>query len=647
MFAQLGWIGVFASKSLFVVATVLACLWAIGFAQRQGWFGANTTATASKSTAGNHRYVCPMMCVPPTSQPGRCPVCGMELVEATSGGGDQQPGVSIEPAARRMIGIRTAKVTSDQVVRTLRTIGSIEYDESGLSTIAAYTSGRLEKLFADYEGVPVSAGDDLAVLYSPELYTAQAEFLSANQSNATSRFVDANRMQTLAAEKLSELGMTDKQIETLARQGKPESRIRIASPQSGTVVEKLAVEGDYVKTGQPIYRVANLASVWLMLDLFPDDAAVVRFGQQVEAEISSAPGKVFSGRIAFISPTVDRKTRTVSVRVEMQNDDGLLKPGDFADAKILVPAIPRKQTYDPDLAGKFISPMHPQIIRDVPGVCPICDMPLISTSELGFSPSPLPEPTVITVPRSAVLMASDHSVVYVESEPGRFELRQIEVSSLTQDQAIVAAGLAEGEVVATDGNFLIDSQSQLAGKPSLLDPSEAPRYPPGPLLFDMGNPQTLADRAAEALDRVFTYYFAIQKSLALDTVPEQQDVDQLRAALTDLLGAKQLPDAAQILFQQALNSIERTGATLEDARRTFRPISHALIKATNLVRTPKTRNSVYHFYCSMVVGGGGDWLQNDDTLLNPYWGSQMLHCGELVHDLSLDPNHSTTQSDQE
>jgi len=135
------------------------------------------------------------------------------------------------------------------------------------------------------------------------------------------------------------LGMTQSQIDLLAKSGKPMSRIRIKSPQSGTVIEKSAVDGDYVKTGDNLYRVADLSSVWLMLDLFPDDASAVRFGQQVEAEIQSVPGEVFTGRVAFIAPTVNAETRTVRVRVEIMNFDGKLRPGDYATARVTVPVV--------------------------------------------------------------------------------------------------------------------------------------------------------------------------------------------------------------------------------------------------------------------------------------------------------------------
>lgn len=478
--AGLKWLGRTATHSLVLAAVFVGGIALIGVAQRAGWIQTERSGEsvgASAESPKEQRYICPMMCVPPTTEPGRCPVCGMELVEAAAGGGGDGVSISIEPAHRRLIGVRTAMAKLDSVNRTIRTIGSISYDESQLSTISAYVDGRLEKLYADYVGVPVREGDDLALIYSPELYTAQAEFLSAQEQKTSSRFIDGSRLRELAAEKLLELGMSETQIETLKREQNAKSRIRIKSPQKGTVIQKMAVEGDYVKTGQSIYRVADLSTVWMMLDLFPDDAARVLFGQEVEAEISSAPGIVFTGRVAFIDPTVDPKTRAVRVRVEMLNLDGKLRPGDYATARISVPAIPQEQVYDPALAGKYISPMHPQVIRDAPGTCPICDMELIPTTQLGFSEVPLPEQQVVTIPRDAVLMAGNNSVVYVEVEPGRFEVRRIALGALTDSEAIVAEGLGAGEVVATDGNFLLDSQSQLAGNPSLLDPSRAPDAP--------------------------------------------------------------------------------------------------------------------------------------------------------------------------
>ena len=434
---------------------------------------------STDTQASDELYSCSMMCVPPSTEPGNCPVCGMEMTKGGSSSGGDEQSVVIKSSARRILGIRTAEAKQTEVYRTIRSVGELEYDEERVATIAAYVDGRIEQLFAEYVGIQVAQGDPLAVLYSPELYSAQVEYLSSLDTPALNALAgDNQQLSEVARDNLAELGMTETQIETLRTSGEAQKRLHIVAPIGGTVITKHKVEGDYIKTGEPIYRVADLSTVWLMLDLYPGDAAAVRFGQQVEAELQSLPGEVYTGRVAFVDPIVDEKTRTVAIRVEMSNFDGRLKPGDYATATIRVPAIPREEVYDPSLAGKWISPMHPQIIRSGPGVCPICGMDLVPTHDLGFVDEPLPDQAVTSVPRSAVLMAGDNSVVYVEKEPGIFELRQVTLGALTDSEAVIMGGVKPGEVVATDGNFLIDSQMQLEYKPSLMDPARASKASP-------------------------------------------------------------------------------------------------------------------------------------------------------------------------
>lgn len=584
---------------------------------------------------GERRYICPMMCTPASSEPGRCPVCAMELVEATGGGEVDGLSVTIEPAARRLIGIQTATAKLGPVSQTIRTIGSIDFDESKLATISAYVGGRIEKLYANYVGVPVDKDDNLALIYSPDLYSAQVEFLTALKGSGLKRLGGSSNLAELARQNLIELGLTEDQIAGLRSRGSAESRIRLRSPIRGTVIAKFAVEGDYIKTGEKIYRIADLSTVWLMLDLYPDDAARIRFGQQVEAEVNSIPGEVFTGRVAFIDPTVNPTTRTVRVRVEMLNPDGKLKPGDYATARVYVPAIRQDRVYDPALAGKYISPMHPQVIRDKPGDCPICGMDLIPTSELGYASEPLPEVPVVTVPRDAVLMTGETSVVYVETDPGRFEIRRVTIGPMSNDRAVILEGMEPGETVATNGNFLIDSQMQLAGNPSLMDPSKAPTYPPGPLELPKSNPILLSGNATKQFDRAYEAYFAIQKTLAADQSPPPVALNTLDDALGQLVTMADVPDNAQRHMQRAKRSLERMSGSLEEARQGFRSLSHALLKTATLVRGNATSKKLVHFYCPMVPGDGGDWMQPGGELQNPYWGSEMLSCGEVVGEVGV------------
>ncbi|WDQ18083.1 efflux RND transporter periplasmic adaptor subunit [Rhodopirellula sp. P2] len=679
--AGLRWLGRTMTHALVLLATFIIGIAMIGVAQRQGWIrsgdGVASNATSSDSgetiytcpmhpqirqnepgdcpicamklvpaagdaeaastqdPSGDERYICPMMCTPPSTEPGRCPVCAMELVKATGGGGGDGVSITIEPAARRLIGIQTGVAELGSVSQTIRTIGSIDYDESKLATISAYVDGRIEELYADYVGVPVAQNDDLALIYSPDLYSAQVEYLTAIQGTGLKRLGGTTNFGELSKQKLVELGLTEDQVAELRSRGKAESRIRVRSPIQGTVIGKFAVEGDYLKTGDKIYRIADLSTVWLMLDLYPDDAARVRFGQQVEAEVSSMPGDVFTGRVAFIDPTVNSTTRTVQVRVEMLNADGNLKPGDYATARVYVPAIRQDRIYDPALANKYISPMHPQIIRESPGDCPICGMDLIPTSKLGYASEPLPKQQVVTVPRDAVLMTGENSVLYVETEPGRFEIRRVSVGPMTDDRAVILEGMSAGETVATNGNFLIDSQMQLAGNPSLMDPSRAATYPPGPLELPSSEPIVLDGDGAEQFDRAYDAYFAIQKSLAADQTPSPSELTKLEIALGQLTEAANVPDEAQSHLQNAKRSLQRMNGSMELFRKAFRPVSHAMLRAATIVRGKSTATKLVHMYCPMVPGGGGDWMQPEGELVNPYWGSEMLSCGEVVRDMAI------------
>ncbi|GAA5507897.1 efflux RND transporter periplasmic adaptor subunit [Novipirellula caenicola] len=632
------WLARIAVQAAVVLAVAALLLVMIGVAQRTGWitpdgfFGAkNSDASQSAEGDADKRYICPMMCTPPSTEPGRCPVCAMELVEAVGGGGGDGKSVTIEAAARRLIGIQTATSKRGSLNRVIRTIGSIDFDESKLTTISAYVDGRLEKMYANYAGVRVNKGDDLALIYSPQLYSAQTEFVTSINGGSIGRFAASEtNLNEMARENLTELGMTETQIEQLRKSRKPQSRIRIKSPQSGTVIEKSAVEGDYVKTGQTIYRIADLSSVWLMLDLFPDDASVVRFGQQVEAEIQSRPGEVFTGRVAFIDPIVNPRSRTVRVRVEILNFDGKLRPGDYATARITVPTVATDLVYDPALAGKFISPMHPQVIRDESGECPLCGMDLVPTSTLGFSPTPLPQQKVVTVPRDAVLLAGSNSVLYVETEPGRFEIRRVTLGAMNRDEAVIVEGLAAGETVATNGNFLIDSQMQLAGNPSLMDPSRATRFAPGPMSLPKTTPVMLADESGKRFDQAYQAYFEIQSALAADMTPPPVALNALLENLSQLELSGDVPDRVQKELAAARRSAGRMDGSIETAREAFRGVSHAMLRAAAVARGPQTATTLTHYYCPMVPGGGGDWMQPGGELVNPYWGSEMLHCGEVV-----------------
>jgi membrane fusion protein, copper/silver efflux system len=627
--------------ALFLIAG-LGLIVALGLAQRLGWITAGEGGAAVGAAVPGAIFTCPMHPNIRQPVPGRCPICGMELVPATSSGADlDELAVTIEPAQRRLANIQTARVERGAVEQVVQTIGSIAIDESRQATIAAYIDGRLERLFADYTGVDIAQGDHLAVIYSPQLYGAQVEYLEARRRAAAAGGALAavrQAQEQLAANtrrRMIEFGMTEEQIAELERSGEAQSRLTIYAPQGGTVVEKMAVEGMYVEAGEPIYRIADLSTVWLMLRLFPEDASRVRFGQRVDATVQSLPGETFIGRVAFIDPTVDPQTRTVGVRVELLNEDRRLRPGDYGEARIAKPIGPQGEVYDADLAGKWISPMHPQIIRDQPGDCPICGMQLVPTSRYGYAEEPVPQAESLYVPRSAVLMAGSGSVVYVETKPGRFELRPVTIGPILRDKVVVLEGLQEGDSVATAGNFLIDSQMQLAGKPSLIDPTRAiaaAKERKVPLKFDDVAVQPIPGEAGQTLERLYDAYFAVQQALAGDKRPVASDAQALNAAAAAMKDDAALPERSrELIGVVAANSEHLHHMEIEEARNSFKPISHAVVELATQARGETASASFTHFFCPMVKGGGGDWLQADDRLLNPYYGAEMLRCGDKVH----------------
>lgn len=416
-------------------------------------------------------YTCPMH--PQIRQPseGRCPICGMELVlSQTSGqGSETEQTLTVSAHTRRIAGIKTDVVISAPITKKIQAVGRITYDESKVESIASYNDGRIEKLFADYTGIEVKKGDHLAVVYSPELYNAQVEYLLAKKSiNFKKQLLPA------AKSKLIELGMSTSQINKLHKTNKANSRVEIYSPATGTVTVKNINSGSYIKKGQVLYQIADLSTVWLVLEVFPEEASLIHYGQKVEATLRSNPGVVQKGRVAFIEPVISLTSRTVKVRVEVENKNRILKPGDYADATLevaLSTATNKGKIYDKDLIGKWISPMHPQIVRNKPGKCPICGMALIKASEYGFTDKKEDLDSVIAVPRDAVLKVGQYSVIFVEESKDTFKLRKVVVGPTVGDQIIIKQGLEEYESIAVDGVFLLDSQMQLSGKTSLISVS--------------------------------------------------------------------------------------------------------------------------------------------------------------------------------
>ena len=447
---------------------LIAAAAAAGYVVGQSALTRPGSASHAPASEGNV-YTCSMHPEVRLDRPGKCPLCGMPLVPAKGGGGparDDPRFLQLSEHALAMASVETAPVTRRELSHELRTVGKVQYNESSLATVTARVDGYAERLFVNFTGVQIRAGDHLAEVYSPALQVTQGNLLLAVRD----RLKDDVE---LTKARLKHWGLTDAQVRDLAENKKVAERITLVSPISGTVIEKLIVENSAFKAGDPLYRVANLDTVWVYLDVYEYDLRWVRFGQQVELTSEALPGQVISGMVTFVQPVLNEETRTVRVPVHVDNKGHALKPGMFVSALVRARLGPDGRAAPTGVEGRFSCVMHPQVLRDEPGPCPECDMPLERVPGSAASAAQEQPPLPLAVPATAVLDTGTRQIVYVERSRGLFEPREVVVGPRGGEWVPVLNGLADGDRVVTRGGLLIDSQFQIAGRPSLFYPGGA------------------------------------------------------------------------------------------------------------------------------------------------------------------------------
>jgi Cu(I)/Ag(I) efflux system membrane fusion protein len=418
-------------------------------------------------------------------KPGKCPLCFMDLIPVEGSQTDlAERQISFSPAALKLMEVETTPAERKFVETEISITGKIAYDETRVKNITAWVPGRIDKLFVDFTGTTVRKGDHIVSIYSPELLSTQSELIQAaqavkNMNPATSDLMRRTTEATLASarKKLQLLGLTDEQISQIETTAASSDHITIYAPIGGIVIEKNAAEGMYVDTGMKIYTIADLSQMWLLLDAYESDMMWLRYGQEVSFEVQAYPGRSFAGTISFIDPRLDTATRTVKLRVNVPNPDGLLKPGMFVSAVVKAKVAAEGKVMAENLAGKWICPMHPDIVKDKTGTCDICGMNLVTAESLGYVPIDSAQEPPLIIPASAALITGKQAVVYVQvpgTEKPTFEGREIVLGPRAGDYYIVNSGLKEGEIVVTKGNFKIDSSLQIQAKPSMMSPKGQP-----------------------------------------------------------------------------------------------------------------------------------------------------------------------------
>jgi RND family efflux transporter MFP subunit len=371
------------------------------------WLGRGPFAPAAPVAAARQLYTCGMDPQVIQDHPGNCPICGMPLTPVrTHAGVTNTSAITVDSATTQNMGVRTEILAYGPLRRTIRTVATVAYDETSLADVTTKFRGWIEKLHVSATGQQVHRGDPLFEIYSPELYSAQAEYI-LGLNDTTGALAS---LKNSATTKLKYFDISDDQIAELARTRQSRKTLRIDAPRDGIVVEKAAVEGQMVDAGVRLYRIADLGLVWVQAQVFEQDVPFVRVGQEAVVSLSYLPDRKFRGRVTFVYPSVDEKSRTVQVRMEFHNPGYALKPGMFATVEL--------------------------------------------TTEL--------DAHALLVPDTAVLRSGEHNTVFVALPGGRFEPRTVALGPRSADDRYqVLRGLAAGERVVTSGQFLLDSEAQL------------------------------------------------------------------------------------------------------------------------------------------------------------------------------------------
>ena len=448
----------------------------VGLALGWGLGGSDTPSGPAPSAVAEQAetWTCSMHPQIRQPGPGQCPICAMDLIPVAAPVVGDSLGprqLRLSPTAQQLASIQTAPVERHFALVETRMVGKIAVDETQVRSITAWVAGRIDRLYVDYTGVRVEAGDHIAYLYSPELLTAQEELIQALRARA--QLGDRGTALVAAArEKLRLLGLKEEQVERVERERRASDHLTIYAPTGGVVIEKHLSEGAYVQTGTPLYTIADLSRLWLELRAYESDLSWIHYGQAVEFSTEAYPGEGFSGQISFVDPVLDERTRTVRVRVNVSNEQGRLKPGMLVWAVAQAEAGAHGRAMSPALRGKWISPMHPEIVRDAPGTCDICGMALVRAEELGYGAGDeAGREAPLVVPASAPLLTGKRAVVYVALGEGLYEGREVVLGPRAGDYYLVRKGLREGEEVVVNGAFKIDSALQIRAQPSAMYPA--------------------------------------------------------------------------------------------------------------------------------------------------------------------------------
>ncbi|WP_100626889.1 efflux RND transporter periplasmic adaptor subunit [Algoriphagus formosus] len=548
----------------------------------------NHSTTAESETI----WTCSMHPQIRQNEPGDCPLCGMDLIPLESTDGELDPmAVSMSPTAMQLAQVQTMVVDKGKTNKSIRLNGKVQADERLLFTQSSHIPGRIEKLSVNFTGEFITQGQVIAYVYSPELVTAQEELFEAKKIKESQP-----ALFNAAKEKLKNWKLSDKQIDQIVASNKTIEQFPILANVSGYVTKKMVSLGDYIKQGEALYEIADLSKVWVLFDVYESDMTWINKGDAVIYTVQSIPGKTFQGRISYIDPVIDPKTRVAKARLEATNKGLMLKPEMFATGTIEA---------------------------------------ITNTGNAS-----------LIVPKTAVMWTGKRSVVYVmqmSAQGVSFVMREVTLGPELGESYVIEEGLQPGEEIAINGTFSIDAAAQLAGKPSMMNPeggvamtghnhggntnSNMEKMPVS------SKKTTLSEDAKKSLQPLFDNYFKLKDALASD---DFEDAKASGVAMNNSLGKIDMNlfkgDAHSLWMQQStalkpsLQHIEHLG-DIKAIRGKFISISNLMIAIAESFAPLST--AIYIQNCPMADSNkGADWLSLDKEIQNPYFGESMLSCGE-------------------
>ncbi|MBU3822060.1 efflux RND transporter periplasmic adaptor subunit [Flavobacteriaceae bacterium XHP0103] len=536
-------------------------------------------------TEGKQMWTCSMHPQIMQPEPGNCPICGMELIPAeVSSEGMSPDQFKLTENAMALANIQTMVVgESAGGSNNIELSGKIAENEEANLVQVSYVSGRIEQLKVSFTGEEVNKGQLLATIYSPELYAAQQELLTAvNMKTAQPKLYEAVR------NKLKLWKLTDAQINQIETTGEVKENIPVYATVTGTVTDKLVEQGDYIKQGQALFKIANLNSVWANFDVYENQVDLIKKGQDISITTNAFPNKIIEAKVDFIEPVLNINTRTVTLRAVLNNFNKDLKPGMFIKGKINIKSQNNNQ--------------------------------------------------VLTVPSSSVLWTGERSVVYVKTSANSpvFEMREVTLANKTGDMYEVLSGLNDGDEIVNNGTFTVDAAAQLQGKKSMMNSGGKNTLEPSGL--NTNERIQVSQVFQDQLKKVLDAYINIKDALVNDDSKNAKTEANFLLENLALVDMELLPNAEthQIWMPLRDNILDISKRILNTSnvkkqRSDFKLLSFQLTKAVEVFGVNR---KVYLQYCPMADNEkGAYWLSEEQNVLNPYFGDSMLTCGEVKQEI--------------